>query len=194
MLNKFSIFLTDKLIIKKIISESEKDLYIYGYQISLSTLSVLISILSLSLVLNIKYGFLFLLFFFPIRLFTGGYHACSYFRCFICTNTFFLLTTLIAILLLRLPITIIYFIGCISLLYIWKSEPILHPNNPLTIEEVESNKKYARIIIFLEFFLLTFGLYFGYFTLISMGTTTTIVVSILISLPKNKQKKARNQL
>ena len=92
MLYNISSMITKYFFKKNIITNSDQEVFIYGCQLIISSFCSISSILLLSFFINITYGILFLLFFFPIRLFCGGFHASSYIKCFLCTNTIFIMT------------------------------------------------------------------------------------------------------
>ena len=89
MLNKVSSKLA-----KRIADGSERRkeaVYTYGIEIILSTMIGISSILIVSGLLHeFKLGVIFLLVFAPLRVFTGGYHAVTYFRCFLISNISYL--------------------------------------------------------------------------------------------------------
>ena len=77
------------------LSEEERPVYVYGFELLLSTLSSMITICSVSIIIGKPgYAIFFMLFFFSLRLFTGGYHAKTYLICFITTNSLFIITIL----------------------------------------------------------------------------------------------------
>lgn len=90
MLYSISSIITKYFFKKNIITNSDQEVFTYGCQLIISSFCSISSILLLSFFINITYGILFLLFFFPIRLFCGGFHASSYIKCFLCTNTIFI--------------------------------------------------------------------------------------------------------
>ena len=92
MLYSISSIITKYFFKKNIITNSDQEVFTYGCQLIISSFCSISSILLLSFFINITYGILFLLFFFPIRLFCGGFHASSYIKCFLCTNTIFIMT------------------------------------------------------------------------------------------------------
>ena len=79
---------TDVLINHETIQKGKKNIYIYGFELFWSTTFCVLSILALSILLGyFKLAVTFLLFFMPVRVAAGGYHAKSYGRCFILTNS-----------------------------------------------------------------------------------------------------------
>lgn len=59
-----------------------KEIYQYGIEITISSIWNFVLILTVSLLLgNFISGIVFQLFFIPLRMYCGGYHATSYLRC-----------------------------------------------------------------------------------------------------------------
>lgn len=91
MLATIAARLTDQLYFRCPLDPSKKAIYEYGIQLSLSTLASMCSIVLLGLLLkNPASAFIFLGVFFFLRLFSGGYHAPTYARCFLLTNSVYL--------------------------------------------------------------------------------------------------------
>lgn len=82
----------NEMIKKNIISYSEKDTYYYGMFVMLFNLLILVTIIFIgSMFGKVKETILFLLFFIPLRLYLGGYHCKTPLRCFLLTNTLFMI-------------------------------------------------------------------------------------------------------
>lgn len=160
MLYKISSWLTGVFLKKNIISPNNFELLLYGWQITLATLGSLTSIFIVSLFFSPTYVFFFLIFFVPIRIFSGGYHASTYFRCFICTNSIFVICILLSKLLLVFPSYFAVLLGFSSALYIYNFAPKIHPNNPLSYQEWNTNRTLSKITILLQctFIIISFGL------------------------------------
>ena len=90
MLHSCAEYLTHTLYRHCPLSEEKRPVFVYGFELSLSTLSSILSIILLSIIFkNVYSSLLFLYIFFFLRLFSGGYHAPTYSRCFILTNAIF---------------------------------------------------------------------------------------------------------
>jgi len=86
MLYKVSERLTDRLITKGVITQENKDIYIYGFQLSISFLLSTISIILIGLLIGrLSETALFLIIYILLRSYSGGYHANSYIACFAIT-------------------------------------------------------------------------------------------------------------
>lgn len=81
------------LLKNKAIPEDEFEIYVYGFDFlfttTLSAISILILASPFKSFLN---GVIFILTFFIMRMFAGGYHAETHWGCFLVTNTVFLLS------------------------------------------------------------------------------------------------------
>ena len=79
MLEKMSMYLANQLYIKGEIAEDKIVIIRYGFEIMISSLFILLSIpLCAIIMFRLSDGIIFLLFFMPVRLFSGGYHAPTY--------------------------------------------------------------------------------------------------------------------
>lgn len=128
--------------------EEDKPIYIYGFQLLISTISTLTSILLISACIKrLSYALCFLLFFFVLRLFCGGYHAQTFAKCFLITNLSFLvivgITELIIITNFKFIIPII---NLFSTVVIWIFAPVKNENHPCSEKINKKNKSVSRII------------------------------------------------
>ncbi len=133
MLESISKKLTENLIMHNESLICKKEILIYGYQLLLSSMfTILTIIVSSFLFYNWYEAFTFLLFFIPIRLFAGGYHASTYHGCFLCSNCCFHSVMLFErfTTIHNTYVAFIIFIG--SCIYILINCPIIHPNNILS--------------------------------------------------------------
>lgn len=97
MLHSCAEYLTHTLYRHCPLSEEKRPVFVYGFELSLSTLSSILSIILLSIIFkNVYFSLLFLYIFFFLRLFSGGYHAPTYSRCFILTNAIFVFVYLLS--------------------------------------------------------------------------------------------------
>lgn len=78
------------------LSDDMKEAYQYGIETTISSIMNIILIIFISMLFkDFISGIVFLLFFIPIRIYCGGYHATSYFRC----NTAFAVTYVLVFLI-----------------------------------------------------------------------------------------------
>ena len=153
MLHSCAEYLTHTLYRHCPLSEEKRPVFVYGFELSLSTLSSILSIILLSIIFkNVYFSLLFLYIFFFLRLFSGGYHAPTYSRCFILTNAIFVFVYLLSEVIrwykpLLIPFAIL---SCISIFLL---SPIRSTKHPLSERLYAQNKKTARIIVSIDFLL-----------------------------------------
>lgn len=149
MLNKTAVYCTKCLILEGVIEQKREDIYIYGFELLLSTISSILSMIFISIITeNFVNGILFLLVFMPLRMTANGYHAKTFFKCFILTNSIFILYIYMIgrySAMLIMPISIVIFI--ISVIYIYLKAPVEHPNHILKEIKRKQNRWYAHIIL-----------------------------------------------
>ena len=107
MLNKISTKLAEELLFKgaEWITYG-KEVYIYGIEIILSTLIEMVTILLLAALFSeITEGLIFIGGFFFLRIFSGGYHADTYRKCFLVTIGAFLSILILTEILNNLHLT-----------------------------------------------------------------------------------------
>lgn len=137
--------ITFLLIKNKIVDIEKRDIYIYGLEVMLLNGGLLITFLIISLLCGEKVNFLaYLIFFLPMRLFSGGYHAETSERCFILSTITFGASIAASKLI---PLLYIFntgkIIGVISILVILVLAPLINENNPLN----EAQRRRNRIIL-----------------------------------------------
>lgn len=93
------------------------DIYIYGFELLVSSVIETISLLLIGLLTG-KFveTVIFIISFSSIRVFSGGYHANSYLKCFIVTVAYYLLVLFSADIMLAFPNRTIILIAIITLL------------------------------------------------------------------------------
>lgn len=182
MLYNISSMVTKYFSKKNIITYYDQEIFTYGCQLIISSFCSICSILLLSSFLNITYGILFLLFFFPIRLFCGGFHASSYTKCFLCTNTIFIMTLFCSSILVYCSKYILVCICCYFFYYISTNAPIIHPNNPLSELEAKTNKLHTQKVIIIELIIINLFLIFNAQIALTIAITTTFYVYFLMKI------------
>ncbi len=124
-------------------TNDEKEYYQYGIEITISSILNIILILGIGLLTwNILESMIFLLLFIPIRQFTGGFHASTYFKC---NLSFCIVFSLILILYNFTGVLNTYssiLITFICILLIIAECPIENKNKPIP----EERKKFHKIM------------------------------------------------
>lgn len=162
MLATIATRLTDQLYFRCPLDPSRKAIYEYGIQLSLSTLASMCSIVMLGLLLkNPASAFIFLGVFFFLRLFSGGYHAPTYARCFLLTNSVYLAVVGTSYWIVHfqlyhlLPVVVVA--SCVVVIAL---SPVRNKHHPLSEKTYRKNRKIAivsglhREFVFSDSFLL----------------------------------------
>ena len=178
---------TDVLINHETIQKDKKNIYIYGFELFWSTTFCVLSILTLSILLGyFKLAVTFLLFFMPVRVAAGGYHAKSYGRCFILTNSVAIICVAAAKLLWQIGIgeVILWLLFACAQVYIWMSAPAQTKGHPLRPDRIKKNRHYAHIIIVIETIILLLQRCAFNDSIVYTGSVTSWAVAIMIKLVK----------
>ena len=135
-----------------LIEPDQSEVYVYGMTLLISSAATLFATLLIGLTFHMLVDVLvFLLFFIPVRIFSGGYHAFSYLRCFL--TFMFILGSFIAIqqnLPERDVLPSIVIAPLISLFLIFKFAPVSHPNAPIREKDWIRFKRISRMICIIE--------------------------------------------
>ena len=186
MLHSCAEYLTHTLYRHCPLSEEKRPVFVYGFELSLSTLSSILSIILLSIIFkNVYFSLLFLYIFFFLRLFSGGYHAPTYSRCFILTNAIFVFVYLLSEVIrwykpLLIPFAIL---SCISIFLLSPIRSTKHPQN----------KKTARIIVSIDFllFLILYitGMPTRYLATWALSLSAVAIMMVITLFKKNSTRR-----
>lgn len=124
------------------------EVYLYGFESIISLILNTASILLIGLLFDrFMHTVVFLLCYYPLRQFTGGYHADTYEKCFFTFVIIFMATILISNNLIYVglkPLIILF--SVLNWISIYLLSPVQHFNNPLDDTERVKYKKKARLI------------------------------------------------
>lgn len=125
-------------------TNDEKAYYQYGIEITVSSILNVVLILGIGLITwNILESIIFLLLFIPIRQFTGGFHASTYFKCNLSFCILFLLVLILYHFTEKLLTTYLsILITFICVLLIIAECPIENKNKPIP----KKRKKFHKIM------------------------------------------------
>lgn len=194
MLYRVSCKLTKMLLERVQDNNCDEDVYVYGIELIISTIVNLSSIMLVSWGLSAaKFGLMFIVIFVPLRLFTGGYHATTYGRCFVITNLTYLLILLIKKTLWNfISIMGWFFILTIAACYIIRRAPIINSAQPINRYKQKRSMKISRYIMLVDLLL---AIYFAFYNkeLLSMIVLSVCLVSAFMlitdkSILKRKEK------
>ena len=145
MFHNLAVDIAFLLIKNKIVDIQQRNIYVYALEVILLNGSLLIVFLIASLLCGAMINFwAYLIFFLPIRIFSGGYHSKSSESCFVLSTIMYGLSIAITFFFPLLYQNWKWIIaGVISILVILVLSPMVNENNPLT----ESQQKRNRIIV-----------------------------------------------
>lgn len=194
MIEKISSKILKYLLQSEVISntEEDKDYYQYGIEITISSVLNIILILGIGMIFrSFIESLIFLALFIPIRQFTGGFHANSYFKCNLSFCIAFLsvlllyhftgeyVTTYISILITFVSVAIILF-KC----------PIEHENKPIPKNRIKFHKIIAAILAVVYGAASTvFILYSNKYGTLILYTLSLVTVLVIVAIIKNGRCK-----
>lgn len=191
MLATIATRLTDQLYFRCPLDPSRKAIYEYGIQLSLSTLASMCSIVMLGLLLkNPASAFIFLGVFFFLRLFSGGYHATTYARCFLLTNSVYLAVVGASYWIVHfqlyhlLPVIVVA--SCVVVIVL---SPVRNKHHPLSENTYRKNRKIAVVLAAIESFLFLFLVIWQIFrpyVAISTMSLAAVAVMMLFTLRRKE--------
>ena len=191
MLSTIAARLTDQLYLRCPLAPSKKAIYEYGIQLSLSTLASMCSIVLLGILLkNPASAFIFLGVFFFLRLFSGGYHAPTYARCFLLTNSVYLAVVGTSYWIVHfqlyhlLPVVVVA--SCVVVIAL---SPVRNKHHPLSENTYRKNRKIAVVLAAIESFLFLFLVIWQIFrpyVAISTMSLAAVAVMMLFTLRRKE--------
>lgn len=149
MYNSMAKRLTDLFILKKIIKEEERNIYIYSFEVIISSLVYLTLFFAIALFFKcLLQSILFLTGFWIIRSVAGGYHAKTYIRCHMLFMSNQIIMILLCSLLTNYTKHILLFIFLlISIISIFIFSPVEHKNNKHNSKQIKKFKFLSRFLI-----------------------------------------------
>lgn len=183
MLNKVTSKLAKRLV--EYSSTEKEEIYIYGLEIIISTSGCLLSIILLSCLLSgFTSGLVFISVFVPLRLFTGGYHATTYSKCFVISNLIYLLTFFVKYIAWeRIPMELW---GCLRLImcfYIIKNAPVISSAQPINESKRKRSREITKYILTADIVWIVY-LAFTQRELIAMAILSICLVSAMMLISK----------
>ena len=189
MLNKMAVKITDKLVMKKIVSDDMADIYIYGFELLISFFFSTIGVLIIGIILGrFLQTLMFLATFILLRSFTGGYHANTYAVCSIVTFSLFGIVLLLAEFVF-VPLYLYPILGLIgTIIMVWQV-PIEHPNKKLSDDQ---KRKYKVISLVLFWMFIAAGWLFCYFgSLLGAIVFYTLIADIMLLFFKSRKERRK---
>ncbi|MBR6669239.1 MAG: accessory gene regulator B family protein [Ruminococcus sp.] len=145
MFHNLAVDIAFLLIKNKIVDIQQRDIYVYGLEVILLNGSLLIVFLITSLLCGEMINFLaYFVFFLPLRLFSGGYHAEESESCFVLSTIMYGISIAVTKFFPLLYMNWKWITaGVISVVVILVLSPMVNENNPLT----KAQRKRNRIIV-----------------------------------------------
>lgn len=153
MIHRLASDITDFFVRKKIVKETEHEIYTYGFDLIISGLINILLVISTGIVIDkIWEALLFVCIMIIVRMYTGGYHADTHFMC----NIIFLIVFLFSILAMKLVNSFeaswsIWILQCIGLIIVTGYAPLENRNKRLTMVQKE---KYRIVSVILYLILI----------------------------------------
>ncbi|MFQ9514243.1 MAG: accessory gene regulator ArgB-like protein [Eubacterium sp.] len=184
--------ITFLLIKNKVLDIKDRDIYIYGIETILLNASILIAVLIVSILGNNLYHFCgFIIFFVPLRVFVGGYHAKNSEMCFMLSIGVYTITLFIIKYwseIFKSEIAIVFSIIAVIIIIVWS--PLKNPNHPLAEYQYRRNKRIVYGIIVVDFVLFT--IFYKYNSVMASGEVIfVILVSFFVLIGKIEYKKLK---
>ena len=160
---------------------------------TISTLSSILSVLFLSLLLNATIEtIVFLIAYMSLRIWSGGYHAKTYARCFLSTNLTYLAVFAFSRMLPALesvwPSLILLFAANTV---IFVRAPVRNKHHPLSEERYRRNRRIARTLLLIYDFVFVLFLIFQN-KLIFIFSASEAAVAALMIIPKIKKWREKD--
>ena len=171
---------------KSELDQSKKAIYQYGTELTISTATAVASILLLAALLgNLLWGVIFLVVFISFLLPGGGYHASTYRNCFILTNSVFLASFILSLILLSTPNITRNVLLLISCFAIWVLAPISNPHHPVSERTLRKNKIIVRGMVVVDSLLMFLGeLLLSMYSMFCIFTASVAAVAAMMILSK----------
>lgn len=196
MINKLSIYLTEKLLSNGTISNEDKDLYIYGLFMMISHLMFFIIACIFGLILGCIFeSIIFYIAFQFIRRYAGGYHASTETRCEI-FSTLSILACIVVIKLSKIYDfqTVLLLITILSAVCIFVFCPLDTPEKPLSDKEFKYFRKISWLILFVIVATIIISYVFKFQIVTVPCCLSLILESILLVAGKIKRVSQKNNV
>lgn len=192
MIEQISNRIATSFVKNDVIPEEDQPVYQYGIELLVSNFISIVLIMTCGLILGRGLeAVVFLLCFIPVRLYSGGYHAKTYFRCDMTFLFIFLGCTLVYQFFLYYPVfPVLLLTNIAAILITIKYAPIENPGKPLTDEQKKQYKIVSISIIgFLS--LLSIALWILGIAISMLIELTIFIVAILMIVEKKLRRKTK---
>lgn len=164
-----------------------EEVYIYGCELIISTVLCFTGVMLTSLLFSeLPSGIVFIIVFSSLRAYAGGYHADTYGRCFMITNSVYL-----GVLMLKeffweeIPLIVYYVTFFVSIYYIASNAPMINENQPIDENKQNNCKRNIKCVLFVDVLLIVL-LTFINKELMCMTVFTICLVMIFMMISHKK--------
>lgn len=186
MVTSFCNKIADIFLKNNIIEEEDKEIYQYGLEIFTSTFIGMLIVLTIGIFTHqIFETTIFYIVFATIRVYAGGYHASTYFRCKLFFTLNFILILSLSVFFSRFEVSLIIILP----LNIWgfytieKYAPMENKNKSLTNAD---KKKYKKLSIWLYCFWSFMGMVLFFINIRIFWIITLSIFSVIVLMLLNK--------
>lgn len=186
---RISVSLTARMISAGVLKEEDRDVYQYSIEVVAALIANIVSAFVLFVVFGrLSEGLIFFAVFFPLRTYSGGYHASSHMKCYLLSMAIMLIVILC---LNNISPSAYYMVsavlGLFSVIVIFMFSPVEDKNRPLDEKEITVYRRTSLRLLaaagFALILLLIFGMEF-YALVVSLGLAVTSASVIIAKLAK----------
>jgi accessory gene regulator B len=167
-----------------VIKDKDHDLYLYAFHALISyTCSFATMFVIASLMHRLIESVIFILLFYPLRIFAGGFHEKTELRCYITSTIMFVGMILIDIVgVPGIPIWASCILLALSVTAVFLKAPVESEKKPLSQGELRKYKMMARLICIIETCIIVAAAALGvkqiylYYAIAGMATTAILII------------------
>ena len=186
MFTRTSETITQKLLENHSIDTDQYEICRFGIQQVLTVLLNMVTIIIVGIIVGeLRQAVLFMIFYFPLRSYAGGYHAKTSIRCYV-YSIFLITTVLLAIKLFVFTRPVYIFAFMASVIIIFILAPVEDLNKKLDNIEKSVYKKRTRIVTTIEGMLFIISVFLSLDTLRDVLLCSLIMIAFLIFVGKYK--------
>lgn len=177
------------MIERRLISEDDRELYLYGLQLLSERLIGLCSMVIVCVLLSRFFeGLVFYLGYSLLRKYAGGFHAEKFITCYLSS----VVTMVFCCVLSYIPfaMNICAVLGAVSVVIIFLLAPVEHSAKPLDEQEVKRYRKFTRLLLIGEVCLFASLLLFEWYSLCVALSFAWVLLSVLLIMQCIRNKKS----
>ena len=162
---------------KGILNQEDEDIYIYALEVITLNMSIFVVIFTISVMAkHVEMFVSFLVFFIPLRIFCGGYHAKRSETCFVLSILSYVLVLIIVDNYPQLYLNeVLQVITVFMLIIMFILAPLVNENHPIGEVQYRRNKGIVRLLLVIDFVLLILGI------ISQMGYSSDLMIFILLN-------------